>query len=293
MADDKAPIDWTMLEAAAAETRPSQVGPPGKPPSGSGVRAQDSSRDASAAKPPEKSAGKSQGKIAFHCPNGHRVIAAAAMAGQRGKCSKCGAAVRIPGQSASRSVSAPRTQPSSLVSPASDEAEAEDREQSADVQGGDGGMPPTAAPRPAEAVDDMFSGLVTTGESHASATDFVELSQQLSHLSGQDRSSSVEQPPLEPMTVGESGGSPPPNLTATLMARLFQEVQHGGIVEVHITGGSVIMPEFYEPRWSVGAHGLFASRAADGTVTLTAVAWDSIQKIIVRQVDGLPDGMFE
>ena len=49
----------------------------------------------------------------------------------------------------------------------------------------------------------------------------------------------------------------------------------------------------FEPQWSRGTHGLFASQAADGTVTLTAVAWDSIQKIIVRQVKGLPDGMFE
>jgi hypothetical protein len=70
-------------------------------------------------------------------------------------------------------------------------------------------------------------------------------------------------------------------------------LEHGGIVEVHIAGGSVILPEFYESRWSEGSHGLFASRAADGTVTLTAVAWDAIQKIIVRQVNGLPDGMFE
>jgi hypothetical protein len=70
-------------------------------------------------------------------------------------------------------------------------------------------------------------------------------------------------------------------------------MEHGGIIEVHINGGSVILPEFYEPRWSRGSHGLFASRAADGTVTLTAVAWDSIQKIVVRQVEGLPDGLFE
>jgi hypothetical protein len=27
-------------------------------------------------------------------------------------------------------------------------------------------------------------------------------------------------------------------------------------------------------------------------VTLTAVAWDAIEKIVVRQVQGLPDGMF-
>jgi len=42
-----------------------------------------------------------------------------------------------------------------------------------------------------------------------------------------------------------------------------------------------------------GRGGGSPSGPADGTVTLTAVAWDSIQKIVVRQVEGLPDGMFE
>ena len=35
------------------------------------------------------------------------------------------------------------------------------------------------------------------------------------------------------------------------------------------------------------------AQAADGSVTLTAVAWESVQKVVVRQVEGLPDGMFE
>jgi len=83
------------------------------------------------------------------------------------------------------------------------------------------------------------------------------------------------------------------NPTSILVARLWAERDHGGIVELHLVGGSVILPEWYEPAWSQGSHGLFASQAADGSVTLTAVAWDSIQKVVVRQVEGLPDGMFE
>jgi hypothetical protein len=127
----------------------------------------------------------------------------------------------------------------------------------------------------------MFSGLVTASDSQVSATEFVSFSTQAPKAS-------AALPEAD-----EGGPNATGNQTAALVARLFQEMEHGGIVEVHITGGSVILPEFYEPRWSAGSHGLFASRAADGTVTLTAVAWDSIQKIIVRQVEGLPDGMFE
>jgi hypothetical protein len=54
----------------------------------------------------------------------------------------------------------------------------------------------------------------------------------------------------------------------------------------------VILPEFYEPNWSRGSHGLFASQAADGSVTLTAVAWDTVLKVVVRQLTAVPDDMF-
>ena len=132
-----------------------------------------------------------------------------------------------------------------------------------------------------ESLGGLFAGLGDDSDSEASATEFVELA------------APVGSRPLESMESGQASEAVQGHPTAMLVARLFQEVEHGGIVEVHIAGGSVILPEFYEFRWSVGSHGLFASRAADGTVTLTAVAWDSIQKIIVRQVNGLPDGMFE
>jgi len=132
-----------------------------------------------------------------------------------------------------------------------------------------------------EGREDMFSSLVTTSDSHVSATAFVGFS-----------TPALQADAARP-EPGPGDAEQVSNPTAALMARLFQEMEHGGIVEVHITGGSVILPEFYEPRWSRGSHGLFASRAADGTVTLTAVAWDAIQKIVVRQVNGLPDGMFE
>ena len=127
----------------------------------------------------------------------------------------------------------------------------------------------------------MFSSIVTTSDSQVSAAEFGGFS-----------TPTLQADAARP-EPGPGGAEERINPTAALMARLFQEMEHGGIVEVHIAGGSVILPEFYESRWSEGSHGLFASRAADGTVTLTAVAWDAIQKIIVRQVNGLPDGMFE
>ncbi|MFM9024429.1 MAG: hypothetical protein ACKON7_03665 [Planctomycetaceae bacterium] len=80
--------------------------------------------------------------------------------------------------------------------------------------------------------------------------------------------------------------------TARLVAALWRERAHGGVVEVHLTGGSVMMPQWYDPLWSCGTHALFAAPCSDGTVMLTAVAWDQVQKVVVRQLRYVPEDMF-
>jgi hypothetical protein len=288
MADDKAKIDWKMLEASAAEAVPSETARSEATPD----ETAGSDETPAAAETAAVVASPAAGKIVFHCSNGHRIVVPAKMGGQRGKCSKCGVAVRIPATSeaaAHRPTQAESQRRGVERESAADSAAAEEAVHAGgdDERVGVGGT--QQGPDHEDAVpvgqsssrENMFSGLVTAGDSQVSATEFVAFS---------------AQPPHANAAAGESGPAGPEGLanpTAALVARLFQEVEHGGIVEVHIAGGSVILPEFYESRWSVGSHGLFASRAADDTVTLTAVAWDSIQKIIVRQVNGLPDGMFE
>ena len=80
---------------------------------------------------------------------------------------------------------------------------------------------------------------------------------------------------------------------ARLLTRLWAEREHGGIVEIHLKGGNVILPEEFAARWSGESHGLFASQAADGPVTLTAVAWETVQRIVVRHLSAVPGDMFE
>ncbi|MFM8414071.1 MAG: hypothetical protein ACKOCX_05035, partial [Planctomycetota bacterium] len=94
--------------------------------------------------------------------------------------------------------------------------------------------------------------------------------------------------PSSPPAAGSEGGSP----IAQLVARLWVERNHGGKIELHLDGGSVITPEWYDANWSRGTHGLFASQAADGSVTLTAVAWETVRKVVVRQLTEVPDDMF-
>ncbi|MFM8890907.1 MAG: hypothetical protein ACKOTB_04640 [Planctomycetia bacterium] len=222
--------------------------------------------------PPAESPGDD--RIVFRCRNGHRIVAKAAMAGQRGKCSKCGVSVNIPTQ----------REPDQPVGVAVEEPQAVGPPDGSESEGAD--LPADAATAAAAAESgpssshvDMFAGLADVGDGRESSPGGIELSSSGSAPSAAD--------------VLPAQGAGAAHSTVALVTRLFDEAQQGAIVELHIEGGSVILPEFFDSRWSTGSHGLFASRAADGTITMTAVAWDAVQKIVVRQVDGLPDGLFE
>jgi len=99
--------------------------------------------------------------------------------------------------------------------------------------------------------------------------------------------------PASPAAIEPAAGPAVESPTARLIARLWQERSHGGEVELHLTGSSrPILPQFFERDWSQGSHALFGRQEPDGTITLEAVAWESIQRVVVRKVQGLPDGMF-
>lgn len=78
-----------------------------------------------------------------------------------------------------------------------------------------------------------------------------------------------------------------------LLRQLWDEKEHGAVIELHLEGGALIVPDWFDIRHSCDTHGLFANQAADGTITMTLVAWDSIKRVIVRNIEGMPDGMFE
>jgi len=111
--------------------------------------------------------------------------------------------------------------------------------------------------------------------------------------------SGIDGPILQPASDVSSAWAvaqtipPDANPMARLLARLWAERDHGGIVELHLVGGGVILPEEFSPRWSGDSHGVFASQAADGSVTITAVAWETVQRIVVRQLTAVPRDMFE
>lgn len=194
------------------------------------------------------------GQIQFFCPAGHRIVVPVALAGKRGKCSKCSVPLQIP----DFGIVAEAVPAEASSSPASPSAP---------------GPVVPAEPLAEEADWNFISGI---GQPAVGAEPALDVAAWQASV------------PSAPIVAGVDA-----NPMAMLLARLWAERDHGGIVELHLVGGAVLLPEEFSPRWSGGTHGLFASQAADGSVTLTAVAWDTVQRIVVRQLTAVPDDMFD
>lgn len=231
-------------------------------------------------------------KIVFFCPNGDKVVVPAQYAGKRGLCTKCKVPVVIPNPPGKRSAKpvfsgVEAADETEVAAPAENEIEAAAPAAEAEAT--------TAAEPPPLDVADADAAQTTPASPPGPPAEewrFVaDVEGSHAGIEPQPSGPGESFPPLPP-AFGEAG-QPGEHPAARLAARLWMERDHGGIFELHLSGGSVILPEWYDPDWSRGSHGLFASQAADGSVTLTAVAWDTIEKIVVRQMPGVPDGMFE
>jgi hypothetical protein len=227
-------------------------------------------------KPGDTESAQATDRIVFTCPNGHRIVADRSHAGRRGTCSKCGVSVEIPGGAAhQQAISQPVVvvTPPPLVTP--DEAipapGSEATEQSA--------APPFPAPgsEAGGSTDAEQEGWDFIGGPASGAAPTAAEAAEGEAWSG-----------VEPGGfVGGDGVNP----TAQLLARLWLERNHGGVIELHLEGGSVILPEWFDANWSSGTHGLFASKAGE-SITITAVAWDTVRKVVVRNLSEMPDDMF-
>lgn len=240
--------------------------------------------------------------IVFSCPNGHRIVVDAALAGRTGRCKECKEIVRIPsappGGGSTAAGAARGVQPQVSPPAVEDEQAAESRALHREPADGPSliiNEPPPPHRRGSAAADRTVIGEpLIEGESALVAPSIDPTEVQI-NFGAED---GPEGPPPqadradnEPMLIDEGGPAAITlvNPTARLMERLWYERRHGGVIEVHLTGAvSPILPSYFYPGWSDGSHGLFASLAADGTVTLTAVAWESVQKIVVRHVDSIP-----
>jgi hypothetical protein len=202
--------------------------------------------------------------IAFRCPNGHVIRVPAHLAGKKGRCPHCKTPMTIPvPPGSSQGVNPPNVNP------------LDDNPLNDDLLVGN---PLAADPREPDSLDDLVSA-------EGGSLEEIPL------LEAEPVALQAEAVPMESPAQRVEVDDAPWHPTADLVARLWAEREHGGHVEVHHAEG-VIVPDWYDVTWSRGTHGVFGSQAPDGTVTITAVAWSAVQRVLVRQVQTLPADMF-
>jgi hypothetical protein len=241
----------------ASETESASAEPSGAESSGTG-----SSGAVSPAAAPSAAATSSAGpaaaseeRIVFLCPKGHKLNCPASMQGRPGKCPHCGATFLVP-----------RYEPGGEFDEEEDEDEEnkDDEEESGESSADDESpREPSAEEQLIEQAIEGFNGDAFQGDPFA--FDFSSLTTE---------------------TVGTGG-------MAGVFQRLWLHKRTGGIVELYLKGGEVIAPEWFSPRQSQDTFGMFAFAERDGSLTMTAVSWDAIERIAVRGIAELPPGMFD
>ena len=216
--------------------------------------------------------------LEFNCPNGHRIVCPEDRAGTEGRCPKCGVTVRIP-VAGTAPTSAPVT-----AAPVPNAGAAGPEVAEVNI--------PFLCPNGHR----LFAPKRLEGQAgqcpQCGARFLVPMESDLEQVEEVDLTDiDDEGRPLE--MVADTAPPTPAHSLCRLMRKLWDEKAHGATIEIHLEGGAMLVPDWFDERLSRLDHGLFASQAADGSVTMTAVAWNSVTRIIVRNVEGLPDGMFE
>jgi rRNA maturation protein Nop10 len=243
--------------------------------------------------------------ITFNCPQGHRLTCPDELAGKPGKCPKCGVVVRVP---------APAS-PIAATAHAGDVETAPDEPASALYSAADGATP-------SELGIDQIIFLCPNGHRLHGAASLAGRPGQCPHCGVKflvpspdedDEEPDRDQEPADEAlngiviqidTSGKGGSSKTgrksspsgtsPSASAHPLAGLLAQLQRyknqGVSIEIHLGDGKLIEPEQFSLKDA--QHAFFASREANGTHTMTVVAWSSIERVVVRGLEQLPREWF-
>jgi len=89
------------------------------------------------------------------------------------------------------------------------------------------------------------------------------------------------EPDRPPSGTGQPQGAHP---AARLVARLWRFKLRGATIELRYGEGHRLAPDDFVASLSSATHGVFAVKEPNGTLTLTAMPWESIHAVIARGV---------
>jgi len=219
---------------------------------------------------PTAAASQPRGQIEFLCPNGHRLHGPASLQGKPGQCPDCGSRFRIP-----------------IYEEVSAEEEAASQISLGRVDGREGSDigPPAAtgvsAPESAEIAAPSGKGPVPPAASPVPPAE-----------SPVPPAESPPPPEESPMPTTISNRLAAGHDMHALFVRLWEMRPKDAAIKLYLRDGETVVPhDFLKKLSEQTRQALFTSKESDGTITLTAVAWDSVVRVSVRGLKELPKGL--
>lgn len=205
-------------------------------------------------------------EIVFLCPNGHKLNGPSHLQGKPGKCPHCGVKFVIPNY------------------------EDDDEEEPPSEEGDDFASVqiPTDAP---SALDDLAPLADLGGFNSLPDLDSAigQPAVRVAPGSGIDAAPAIRMPQSDGDSVSMEIGAHP---MAQMFEKFWSKSSGSAFVEVYMKSGAKIRPDHYASATANQEQGVFAVKNPDGTYALTAVAWESVERIIVCGVSELPRDIF-
>jgi DNA-directed RNA polymerase subunit RPC12/RpoP len=227
---------------------------------------------------PSPSRPQKESQIEFLCPNGHHLHGPASLQGRPGACPECGSRFRIPVIDETQE-EAPPEQIDLHIS-----ADAEDvGEGTAKIapMAAAGQTPPIAHAAPAGGGSSLPGAVGTPvpgSRVSAAGRQFGTNSEIVL------RDPTLASPPSARRPSAIAQGHPLAELVAKLWATKGEETK----VELRLTGGDTLAPDYFVKGLSRGTHGVFGAKAGDGNWTLTVVRWDAVERVVLKDIKNLP-----
>src|SRR5262249_10876337 len=78
-----------------------------------------------------------------------------------------------------------------------------------------------------------------------------------------------------------------------IVARLWEQRTEENELEVFLSEGEIVAPDYYSENLSTSDYGVFAVQEGDGTFAVTVIPWSSVRRVGLRRMGELPGELFQ